>query len=38
VAICTNARGGLERMLVGSVTDKIVRGATVPTLVVRPTA
>ena len=38
VAICTNARGGLERMLVGSVTDKIVRGATMPTLVVRPTA
>ena len=36
IAICTNARGGMQRLLVGSVTDKVVRGATVPTLVVRP--
>ncbi|HEX5829900.1 MAG TPA: universal stress protein [Gemmatimonadaceae bacterium] len=36
IAISTHARAGLERLLIGSVTDKVVRGATVPTLVVRP--
>jgi nucleotide-binding universal stress UspA family protein len=36
VAIATNARRGVPRLVLGSVTDKVVRGATRPTLVVRP--
>ncbi len=35
-AISTNARGGLARLRLGSVADKIVRGAACPTLVSRP--
>ena len=35
-AISTNARGGLARLRLGSVADKIVRGAECPTLVGRP--
>ena len=35
-AISTNARGGLARIRLGSVADKIVRGAACPTLVSRP--
>jgi nucleotide-binding universal stress UspA family protein len=31
----THGAGGLKRMLVGSVADKVVRGATRPVLVVR---
>ena len=31
-------RGGLARMLLDSVTDKVVRGTTRPVLVYRPTA
>jgi nucleotide-binding universal stress UspA family protein len=38
VAIETHGRGGLKRALTGSVTDKLVRGADVPVLVVRPRA
>jgi nucleotide-binding universal stress UspA family protein len=34
VAIATHGRGGLRRLVLGSVTDKIVRGAQVPVLVV----
>ena len=36
IALATHGRGGLARMLVGSVADKVVRGAHVPVLVVRP--
>jgi nucleotide-binding universal stress UspA family protein len=36
IAISTHGRGGLARLLVGSVTDKVVRGADVPVLVYRP--
>ena len=37
IAMSTRGHGGLTRMLVGSVTDKVVRGADLPVLVVRPT-
>ena len=37
VAVATQGRGGLKRWLVGSVADKVVRGATMPVLVYRPT-
>ncbi len=36
IAIASHGVGGLQRVLVGSVTDKVVRGATHPVLVVRP--
>jgi nucleotide-binding universal stress UspA family protein len=36
IAMATHGRGGLTRTVMGSVTDKIVRGAHVPVLVVRP--
>ncbi len=36
IAMSTSGRGGLARLLVGSVTDKVVRGADHPVLVVRP--
>jgi len=36
VVMATHGRGGLKRALTGSVTDKLVRGADVPVLVVRP--
>ena len=35
-AVSTNARGGLARLRLGSVADKIIRGAACPTLVARP--
>jgi nucleotide-binding universal stress UspA family protein len=38
VALATHGRGGLERLLLGSVADKLVRAAHVPVLVVRPQA
>jgi nucleotide-binding universal stress UspA family protein len=38
VAMATHGHGGLKRALTGSVTDKLVRGADVPVLVVRPRA
>jgi nucleotide-binding universal stress UspA family protein len=36
IALATHGRGGLTRTLLGSVADKVVRGATVPVLVCRP--
>jgi nucleotide-binding universal stress UspA family protein len=36
VALATHGRGGLRRVLLGSVADKVVRGARTPVLVVRP--
>jgi len=33
VAMSTRGRGGVARMVVGSVADKVIRGATVPVLV-----
>lgn len=35
IALETHGRGGLPRLLLGSVTDKVLRGATVPVLVHR---
>lgn len=37
IAMATHGRGGLARMLLDSVTDKVVRGTTRPVLVYRPT-
>jgi nucleotide-binding universal stress UspA family protein len=37
VAVSTHGRGGIQRLLIGSVTDKVVRAAVKPVLVVRPT-
>ncbi|MGH7580865.1 MAG: universal stress protein [Gemmatimonadales bacterium] len=36
LAVATHGRGGLRRMMLGSVADKLVRGANKPVLVVRP--
>jgi nucleotide-binding universal stress UspA family protein len=36
VALATHGRGGLRRLALGSVADKVVRGADVPVLVYRP--
>ena len=38
VALATHGRHGLARLLLGSVADKIIRGAAVPVLVHRPLA
>jgi nucleotide-binding universal stress UspA family protein len=38
VALATHGRGGLRRWALGSVADKLVRGADVPVLVQRPSA
>ena len=35
IALATHGRGGLQRALLGSVADKVVRGAHVPVLLVR---
>lgn len=37
LAVATHGRGGLKRLVLGSVADKLVRGSNVPVLVVRPT-
>ena len=37
IALTTHGRGALERLLVGSVTDKVVRSAAMPVLLYRPT-
>jgi nucleotide-binding universal stress UspA family protein len=37
IALATHGRGGLTRTLMGSVSDKVVRGATIAVLVLRPT-
>ena len=36
IALATHGEGALTRLVFGSVADKIIRGATVPLLVVRP--
>ena len=36
MAVATHGLGGMKRLLFGSVADKVVRGANVPVLVVRP--
>lgn len=36
IAMSTHGRGGVARLLVGSVADKVLRGATVPVLLYRP--
>jgi nucleotide-binding universal stress UspA family protein len=36
IALATSGRGGLKRLLLGSVADKVVRGAVTPVLVYRP--
>jgi nucleotide-binding universal stress UspA family protein len=36
VAMATHGRGGLRRLVLGSVSDKVVRGAVGPVLLVRP--
>ena len=38
IALETRGRSGLARVLLGSVADKVVRGATVPVLLQRPAA
>jgi nucleotide-binding universal stress UspA family protein len=37
LVVATHGLGGVRRMVLGSVADKVVRGAKVPVLVVRPT-
>jgi nucleotide-binding universal stress UspA family protein len=37
IALATHGRGGLQRLLLGSVADKLVRAAASPLLVYRPT-
>ena len=36
VVIATHGHGGLRRLALGSVADKVVRGASVPVLLIRP--
>ncbi len=36
IALATHGRGGLKRLMLGSVADKVIRGATTPVLVYRP--
>jgi nucleotide-binding universal stress UspA family protein len=36
IALATRGHGGLKRLLLGSVADKVIRGATTPVLVFRP--
>jgi nucleotide-binding universal stress UspA family protein len=36
IALATHGSGGVRRALLGSVTDKVVRGSTCPVLVLRP--
>jgi nucleotide-binding universal stress UspA family protein len=38
MVMATHGRGGLQRALIGSVADKIMRQSTVPVLLVRPSA
>jgi nucleotide-binding universal stress UspA family protein len=38
IAMATHGRGGVARMLLGSVADKVVRGAGTPVLLKRPSA
>jgi nucleotide-binding universal stress UspA family protein len=36
IALATHGRGGLNRLLLGSVADKVLRGASAPVLLVHP--
>lgn len=36
IALATRGRGGLKRLLLGSVADKVMRGASTPVLLYRP--
>lgn len=36
VVMTTHGRGGMKRMILGSVADKVARGASVPVMVLRP--
>lgn len=36
IVIATHGRSGIQRLMLGSVADKVVRGADLPVLVVRP--
>jgi nucleotide-binding universal stress UspA family protein len=36
IALTTHGRGGMQRLLMGSVADKVIRGAGKPVLVLRP--
>ncbi|HWV58191.1 MAG TPA: universal stress protein [Longimicrobiales bacterium] len=36
IALATHGRGGLARMVLGSVADKVVRGANIPVLIRQP--
>jgi nucleotide-binding universal stress UspA family protein len=38
IALATRGHGGLERMILGSVADKVIRGASMPVLAVNPPA
>ena len=38
IAMATRGRGGVQRLFLGSVADKVIRGAATPVLVVNPTA
>jgi nucleotide-binding universal stress UspA family protein len=38
IALATRGRGGVKRLALGSVADKVVRTAPCPTLVYRPSA
>jgi nucleotide-binding universal stress UspA family protein len=35
IVICSRGRSGFSRWLLGSVADRVVRGATVPVLLMR---
>lgn len=37
IALASHGLGGVQRMVLGSVADKVIRGSTIPVLVVRPT-
>lgn len=36
IAIATHGRGGFQRLVLGSVSDKVLRGSNLPVLLVRP--
>ena len=36
IAMCAHGRGGVSRLVLGSVTDKVIRGAQIPILVCHP--
>jgi nucleotide-binding universal stress UspA family protein len=36
IVMCTHGRSGLGRWIFGSVTEKVLRGAKTPVLVIRP--